>query len=188
MLCIDIKALKTSHKVQKAVDLVDLLKNHTKYYDSVEEALEDDYAPLDFSVSVRSMYTNKVMQIENDGKKYYVNLSNIQPFIHKGYDLIMYLASIGFMNCVDYKSGFDELMTRHSQFDVIGLYNPDPLLINPIIYSHIIISDEGIKELPKYLNSNVEIVPISVMNENRAGNIPALLDTIIEVKGEDKDE
>lgn len=189
ILCVDTKALKTSATVQKDLDLEDLLKNHTKYYDTEEEALNDRYMPLDFSVSVRSIYSNLVMQTnKKEGKRYYINLSQIQPFIHKGYDLIMYLASIGLMNNIDYDTGFDELMTRHSQFSVIGLYYPVGGIINPIIYSHIIMSDEGMKELNKYLNPNVEIVPISVMNENREGNLPALLDTLIEVKGGKENE
>lgn len=191
ILCIDTKVLKTSAEVQKDIDIEDLLNNHTKYYDSTEESFKDDFAPLDFCVTTRSIYTNLVMQIEEDGKpKYYKNLSQIQPFIHKGYDLVMYLASIGLMHNIDYKFGFDELMTKHSQFNIIGLYNPEPSIINPIIYSHIIISDEGVKEMPEYLNSNVEFVPISVMNENRelGCNATALLDTIIEVKEENKDE
>lgn len=189
ILCIDINALKTSQEVQKDVDLEDLLNNHTKYFDSEEEALKADYAPLNFSVSTRSVYTNLVMQTtDSDGKKYYTNLTQIQPFIHKGYDLIMYLASIGLMHNISYSAGFDEVMVKHSCIKIIGLYNPDPRVVNPIIYSHIIIEDGRVDKFSEYLNDNVELVPISVMNENRAGNIPALLDTLIEVKGEKTDE
>lgn len=191
ILCVDIKALKTSEKVQKDIDLEDLLLNHTKYYDSTEEAFKDEFVPLDFCVTTRSVYTNLVMQIEEDGKpKYYKNLSEIQPFIHKGIDLVMYLTSIGLMHCIDYKLGFDELMTKHSQFQPVGIYNPEPNIINPIIYSHIILSDEGAEDMKDYLKSNVEFVLINDMNKNRelGCNLPALLDTIIEVEEEKKDE
>ena len=187
ILCVDIKALPKSPEVQKDVNLEALLNNDTKYYDSVEEALKDKYVPLDFSVSVRSIYSNLVLETDMGEKKtYYTNLTQVQPFIHKGYDLIMYLTSIGLMHNVDYKLGFDELMTKHSQFVPIGIYNPDPLLLNPIIYSHIIISDEGIKELPNYLKEDRKLVHISEINE--LGNIPALLRTLIEVKEETPDE
>lgn len=187
ILCVDTTALKSSPDVQKDVNLEDLLNNHTKYYDSVEEALEDNYVPLDFSVTVRSIYSNLVLQIDSgEQKRYYVNLTNVQPFVHKGYDLVMYLTSIGLMHNVDYKLGFDELMMKHSQFVPMGLYNPDTLLLNPIIYSHVLISDEGIKELPKYLKGDRELVHVKDMKE--LGNIPALLRTIIEVKEETKDE
>lgn len=192
ILCVDTKALKTSKSVQKDIDLEDLLSNHTKYYDSVEEAFKDDFAPLDFCITTRSMYSNLVMQIteEEHPPVYYKNLSQIQPFVHSGYDLIMYLSSIALMHSIDYKLGFDELMCKHSQFQLIGIYNPDPAIFNPVIYSHIVLSDEGAEEMKDYLKSNVEFVPISVMNENRelGGNLTALLDTIIEVKEENKDE
>lgn len=188
MLCVESKSLKTSKEVQKDVDLEDIIINHTKYYDSVEEALKDKYVPLDFSVSVRSLYSNLVLEIDKgDRTLYYTNLTNIQPFVHKGYDLIMYLASIGVMNSVNYKNGFDELMTQHSQFMPIGLYNPEPFILNPIIYSHVLISDEGAKELPKYLKSGSRLVDINTMMNNKKGNISAMLDTIIEVDKEEKE-
>lgn len=178
-------SLKTAENVQKDVNLEDILNNHTKYYDSVEEALRDKYVPLDFSVSVRTMHSNLVLQIDKSvGKRYYTNLTNIQPFVHKGYDLIMYLTSIGIMHSVDYQLGFDDLMMKHSQFMPIGLYNPDSAVVNPIIYSHVIISDEGAKELPKYLKSGCELIPISEMN--KTWSISALVDTLIEVKEEKK--
>lgn len=187
ILCVDIKSLKASPDVQRDVNLEDILNNHTKYYNSMDEALEDNYVPLDFSVSIRSMYSNFVVEIDkSEEKRYYTNLTEIQPFVHKGYDLIMYLTSIGVMHNVDYKIGFDELMVKHSQFVPIGLYNPDTLLLNPIIYSHIIMSDEGIKELTKYLKSDRTIVPISEIQEK--GNIPALLKTLIIVKEEETNE
>lgn len=189
ILCIDTRALKTSPDVQKDVNLEDLMLKHTKYYDTAEDALKDKYVPLDFSVSVRSLYSNLVLQIDaGEQKRYYTNLTNVQQFVHKGYDLIMYLTSIGLMHSVDYRLGFDELMMKHSQFMPIGLYNPDSAILNPIMYSHVIVSDEGAEQLPQYLKSDRGLVHISTMNECRAGNIPALLDTIIEVKEDSKDE
>lgn len=187
ILCVDVKALKSSPDIQKDVNLEDLINNHTKYYYTVEEALKDNYVPLDFSVSVRSIYSNLVLEItKGEEKRYYTNLTNVQPFVHKGYDLIMYLTSIGLMHSIDYKLGFDELMMKHSQFVPMGIYNPDTLLLNPIIYSHVIISDEGIIELPKYLKTDRQLVHISEVREK--GNIPALLRTLIELKEENKDE
>lgn len=187
ILCIDTKVLKTSPDVQKDVNLEDLINNHTKYYDNVEDALNDNYVPLDFSVSVRSSYSNLVLQINSgEQKRYYTNLTNIQPFVHKGYNLIMYLTSIGLMHSIDYKLGFDDLMMKHSQFVPIGVYNPDTLLLNPIIYSHIILSDDGAKELPKYLKGDRLLVSLSEIDDR--GNIPALLRTLIEVKEVAKDE
>lgn len=181
ILCVDITALKTSPDVQRDVNLEDILNNHTKYYDTEVEAQKDHHVPLNFCVSVRSMYSNLVLQT-NTGldKKYYTNLTVKQPFVHKGYDLIMYLSSIGLMHCIDYRLGFDDLMMKHSQFCPIGLYNSNMPYTSPIIYSHIIISDEGAEELKNYLKSDRELVFID--NIEPRGNIPALLNTFIEVK------
>lgn len=192
ILCVDTKALKTSAEVQTNVKLEDIINNHTKYYNSVEEALKDNYVPLDFSVSIRTLYSNLVVEIDaktedgNDKKMYYTNMSQVQQFIHKGYDLIMYLTSIGVMMNVNYSLGFDEVMLEHSQFVPIGLYNPDPTIINPIIYSHILISDVGAKEFDKYLKKGRRFLPISDMKKE--GNLYALLDTLIITKEEDIDE
>lgn len=189
ILCVDINALKTAPHIQRDVNLEDILNNHTKYYESVEEALKDHYEPLDFCISIRSMYSNLVVQVNVEGgKRYYTNLTNVQPFVHKGYDLIMFLTSIGLMHNVEYADGFDDLMMKHSQFCPIGLLNPLISVHNPIIYSHVIISDEGMEELKKYLKSDRELVTISEMNKHRDGNLHALLDTLIEVKEEKKDE
>lgn len=181
ILCINTEHLKTSPEVQKDINLEDLMNNHTKYYDSVEDALKDHYVPLDFSVSVRSMYSNLVLEIDKgEEKRYYTNLTNVEQFIHKGYDLIMYLASIGVLSSVNYSLGFDEIMVKHSQFSPIGLYNTDASLINPIIYTHIILSDEGAEDLKKYLKEGKQLVPISEIKSK--GNIKAMTDTLIEVK------
>lgn len=188
ILCVNLKALKPSDDVQKDVDLEDLLKNHTKYYDTEEQALDDNFVPLDFSVTVRSAYSNLVLEIDKgeDGKRYCTNLTKIQPFVHKGYDLIMYLASIGLMHNVEYKLGFDDLMAEHSQFMPMGIYNHGSLLLNPVIYSHIILTDEGAEEFPKYLKENCKLVPISDIDPK--GILPAFSRTLIEVKEEAKDE
>lgn len=189
ILCIDSTALKTSPDVQKDVNLGDLMTNHTKYYETVEEALKDKFVPLDFSVTVRSMYSNLVlMTTKESGNRFYTNLSQIERFVHKGYDLVMYLTSIGMMYNIDYKFGFDDLMMKHSQFQPIGIYNPNPSVVNPIVYSHIILSDEGAELLPNFLKGDRKLVPISTMKEFSEGNIQALLDTIIEVKEDKSDE
>lgn len=181
ILCIDTKSMQCSCEVQKNIKLEELLTKHTKFYDTEEEAVKDNYVPLDFAVSVRTIYTNKVMQIDTGAKfLYYTNLSHIEKYVHKGVDLIMYLASIGLMHNVDYRLGFDELMTKNSTFQCIGLYNPEPDVFNPIVYSHIIISDDCEKEFTSYLKEGRSLVPFSSMST--LGNIPALLDEFIELE------
>lgn len=189
ILCVNADTLKTSPEVQKDIDLEEILLKHTYYFDTAEEALKSHYVPLDFSVSVRSMYSNQVLQIDKQGQfRYYTNLTNVQEFPHRGYDLVMYLTSIGLMHSIDYKLGFDDVMMKHSQFMPIGIYNPDPSVVNPIVYSHVIMSDEGAELLKPFLKGDRNLVDISVMKTMCEGNIRALLDTIIEVKEEQKDE
>ena len=181
ILCVDTQHLNTSDKVQKDINLEELLKDHTKYFYTVEEALEENYVPLDVSTAIRSMYSNLVVERDTaDGNKYYVNSTNIDKFVHKGYDLLMYLTSIGVMHCVDYKKGFDDVMLQHSQFCPIGIYNPDPSLINPIIIVHIVLSDEGAEQLKDYLKLGIKLVPIRHIFYDR--NLKALLDELVEVK------
>lgn len=186
ILCINSNSIKNSPEVQRNVNLEDLLLNHTKYFDSVADALKEGYVPLDFCVSIRSMYSNLVVQSKKEDQfRYYTNMINVQEFPHKGYDLLMYLSSIALMHNVDYKLGFDELMMKHSQFSPIGILKfPD--LVNPLMYSHIIISDEGVEELKKYLKEDRELVPIKDIKPE--GNLVALLNTLIEVKEEDHNE
>lgn len=188
ILCVDAKALKTSKEVQKAVNLEEIINDHTKYYESVEEALKDNFVPLDFCVSIRSMYDNSVVQTtKEDGVKIpYTNVTNIQPLPHKGYDLIMFVASTCVLSNINYKDGFDELMFKHSQFVPMGLYNIDPRVLNPVIYTHIIMSDEGMKELAQYLKEGREIVNISDLQKE--GSLYAFLNTLVEVKEVKEDE
>lgn len=188
IICVDINAVeKDPMHVQKDAKIEEILKDHTKYFSSVEEAYAEDYMPIDFCVCVRSMYDNTVLSIETDGKTlYYQNMTNTPLVPHKGYDLVMYMTSIGVLHFVDYADGFDELMMKHSQFDCIGLYNPAPELLNPIVVSHVIMSDEGMKELEKYFKKGVSAVPIESMSV--IGNLKPILDTLIIVKEENKDE
>lgn len=183
ILCVDTTSLGMSVTVQKDVNVLDLLTKHTKYFEDWQSARKENYVPLDFCVSVRTLYTNQVLESDKGDKKlYYVNMSQVQEMPHKGFDLVMYLGSIALLNCIDYNAGFDDLMMKHSQFQPIGLYCLDPFILNPIIYSHILISDEGAEEFKKYLKGDRKLVSIDTMRQNTSGNIKALLDTIIKVK------
>lgn len=185
ILCVDTRKLNTAPYVQKDVKLEDIVLNHTKYYDTAEEAEKDLYVPLDFSVSVRTVCTNLALQIkEKDKYLYYINHTNVDRFIHKGYDLIMYLSAIGLLSYVDYSYAFDEMMLKYSTLQPIGLYNPDAGFINPIVYSHVIIADEAVDTLKTFLKPEVELVSLDTMRQRKEGNLTALIDTLIDVKGE----
>lgn len=179
ILCVDTRSLDTAPYVQKDIDLGDILLNHTKYYESAAEAEKDLYVPLDFSTSVRTVYTNKVLQIkEGDKYFYYVNHTNVGQFVHKGYDLVMYLSAIGLMSYVDYSYAFDETMLKYSEQKPMGIYNPDPGFFNPIVYSHIIIADEAEEQFKTFLKSGVDLVTFDVMEHRKRDSLTALLDTL----------
>lgn len=183
ILCVDASKIKEEEDVQRSIDLGDVVLNRTKYFESADEAVKEKYVPLDFCVGVRTVYSNKVAEIEQDGAfKYYVNYTNVEKFIHEGNDLIMYLAALGLMQYVDYSYAVDDFMVKHSTIQQIGLYNPNAGVINPIVYSHIIIEDSAVEQFNTLAKTGVKFVPITDMK--REGNIPALLDKYVIVKGE----
>lgn len=183
MLCVDSKVLVKGDKVQKDIPLEDILINHTKHYVDAETAFKDRYVPLDFSVCVRSSYTNKVLGVKNDDNTlYYVNMTGVPEVVHKGYDLVMYMSSLGILHLVNYDREFDAVMSEHSCFNCIGLLNPFPEFMNPIIVSHIIMTDKGFDMLHKFLNPNVVVSDISFVRSHSEGNIKPILDTLVEVK------
>lgn len=200
ILCVDTRKLNTAPHVQKDLKLADIVLNHTKYYDTAADAEKERYVPLDFAVSVRTVYTNKVLQIRDNTKdheghdqfSYYVNHTKVGQFVHKGYDLIMYLSAIGLMSFVEYSYAFDEMMLKHSVLQPVGLYNPDHGFFNPIVYSHIIIADEAEDTLKTFLKPEAELVTLDHMRATKKSgyspSISAMLDTLITVekKGEQK--
>lgn len=188
LLCVEKSALKFDDlAIQKDAKLQDIFDNHVKYYPSTEEAYKDNFVPLDFCVCVRSVYTNKVLAFnkENGDKIYYQNMSGVPQVQHKGYDLIMYMTSIGMMHYVDYAKGFDEFMLNYSDFVCMGLYNSSADYINPIIVSHVIIKDEGFDSLNKFLKPEVSVEDIASINPK--GNLKPLLDSLVILESENVD-
>lgn len=196
ILCVDRSKIDVEPYVQRKVDLEDIMLNCTKYFNDTTEALKHGYVPLDFSTSVRTVHSNLVLQhdVDEGEVRYYTNLSSIPEHVHKGYDLIMFLSSLALMFRVDYKAGFDELMVKNSQFHPIGIYNPDPDVFNPIVYSYVVLKDDCVEEFSKYLKDNSRLVPIqSIKNptEDRFvvdSNIKALIDTLILIKPKEENE
>lgn len=99
-------------------------------------------------------------------------------FPHKGLDLVMYLSSVALFSIVEYKKGFDDLML-HSEFQSIGVYNPDPTVVNPIIYSHIYIDDNWEKDFEKYMNDCSAWYDIESVKKHYPMNLKAFIDTLI---------
>ena len=186
LLCVEKQALKSDDfNIQKDVNLQEILLSHTKFYPTTEEAYKDDFVPLDFCVCVRSVYSNKVLAFnkENGDKIYYQNMSGVPPVVHKGYDLVMYMTSIGMMHYVNYSKGFDEFMLNFSDFICLGLFNSSSDYINPIVVSHVVIKDEGLELLEPFLKPEVSIEDIASMKPK--GNLKPLLDSLVLLEGEE---
>ena len=188
---VEMNALKVSDSVQRDIDLEDILLNHTRFYDDKERALKDGFIPLQFATTVRTVFSNRVVGVKDNTKsktpRYYINLSRVEMFPHKGLDLVMYLSSVALFNIVEYKKGFDDLML-HSEFQSIGIYNPDPKMFDPIIYSHIYIDDSWEKDFEKYMNERSKWYDIDSVKKHYPLNLKALIDTLIITTSEKEED
>ena len=45
ILCVDTSVLAMKREVERDIDLEDLLNNHTQYFETQEQALEEGYVP-----------------------------------------------------------------------------------------------------------------------------------------------
>lgn len=185
MLCVNLSALPVDpQNVQRAVDIEDIINTHTRPFADKGNALTLNYAPLTFGVSVRSMYDNTVVGRKlRDDTIYLHAITDVGDFPHKGYDLVMYVSSLVILNMCVFSPELEKVMTQHSQFQTIGLYNPDPGMLNPTIYSHVIMSDEGMKLFAQHLKP--EYVVDNIAEMKLPGNRKPIIDTIFEVKKEE---
>ena len=187
-LFIDRSVLKVDNtNVQSSINLEDLLMNHTEYFENAFEK-SVNYDSLYFCVSVRSMYSNRVLELNADEKKiYYFTASDFPRTIHRGYDLVMYLASVCLLQHVNLGSekdaiAFNDIMAKESTFQPIGIYVSD--LLAPIVYSQIILTDSGFDKMIPYLKENVKAVRIEDMKTE--GNVPSLVSKLVCVERHDE--
>ena len=186
ILCIDATKIPRSKTVQKP-KLEGLLLNHTKFYDSAEESMKDLYVPLDFAIAIRTD-ADKILQITDDkGTYYFPRLSNIQRYIHKGYDLVMFLSSLMILENVDYSLKYEELMVKYSAFIPVGIYNPFPEVINPVILSNIIIAEDGLEEFCQILKDGRKFVTFNEASDIVDDSVRPLFDATM-CKKEEEDE
>ena len=181
--CLKKDLLKQNIRVQKNVKLDKVLES-LKYFDTREEAYKEDYVPVCFVTAVRTTYSNLVVEHEVDhlGQKNYVSLNLSQVLPHKGYDLMMFMSSLAVAKIIDCTKQENHKLMFNSQFMPIGIYNPDPGICDPVIYCHVIISDDNSESLSKSLLPGNRLVPITRMTTE--GNLRPLLNEIILVKEE----
>lgn len=181
--CLKKDLLKQNIRVQKNVKL-DKVLNDLKYFDTREEAYKEDYVPVCFVTAVRTAYSNLVVEHEVDhlGQRNYVSLNLSQVLPHKGYDLMMFMSSLAVAKMIDCTKPENQRLMFSSQFSPIGVYNPDPGICDPVIYSHIVINDDKVEDLRASLLPGNKLVSIQDMNTK--GNLKELLNELIIVKEE----
>ena len=190
MLCIRKGLLKESPDMQKDVKIGELLSDdNIRCYDDRGIALKEGYIPFHVSVIVRSAYSNKVLEETKDNKdiRYYQTVTYDYPTIHRGYDLLMYLSSMVILIVTKYSPQVDEVMMK-SQFDVLGLYNPDMDLIDPIINTQVILKDDTVEKFEEYLkNDSYKMVDIKDMNLVGSSNILEIIRQIVIVESKEEE-
>lgn len=182
VLCVKKSDMEMSVDLQKD-NLVDVLTG-AKYFE--EKEIPEDYVPLDFAITIRSTYTNKVVlctHSDSNSERCFFNLTNIPYVIHKGFDLVMFISSIAVMKmCDQTKAPLVANVMMKSKFDIIGLLNLDPEVFNPIVYSHVILEDDTVEVFESLLAEGFRIVPISDLPEHE--NFRAFKESLILCKNE----
>lgn len=180
--CLKKDLLKQNLKVQKSIELERVLDD-LKYFNTREEAYAEECVPVCFVTAVRTAYTNLVVEHETEhGSRNYVSLNLGQVLPHKGYDLVTYMSSLAVAKLVDCTNHESQRLMFNSQFIPIGLYNPDPGVCDPVIYSYVVVNDDKVETLRELLLPGNRLVPIESMNTQ--GNLKELLNELIVVKEE----
>ena len=178
--CVDTNLLNKSKEIQKDINVEKIISS-IKYFESKEVALKDGFVPLCFATTVRTNYSNLVVQHNHKGfNKYYVTLHITDPIPHKGYDLVMFMSSVAISKLMDCTQQNTQKLMFNSQFIPLGLYNPDPSICDPILYSQVVVHDDMRNELEYALLEGNTLVPIC--NIDTLGNFTKLVDEIIIVK------
>lgn len=174
--------------------LIKHLFNNAMYEEGTNPTYDDEGKPATLpvheAVIVRTAYSNKVLVHEpGDGKSspYIISVIGSSPLVPKPspYHLDFLLETTAaslFMSCVpgiplnDY--GVRKCLGS-GVFQVLGLYNPDPCICDPVIVVCMIFSDDAEGVFSKYLCEGHFFAPISsIMGK---GLIKAILDQIVEV-------
>ena len=170
-------------EVDKKFKVEDMLEN-CKYFNSSLEALKEGYLPVTIGVSIRTTFTNKVVEFEKDC---YVKTAS--DVFDDRYDLDLYnlIEKIGKITfgCLKHNFKVGMFMVEYSFLDVIGLYHEEGS-DEVILLAHVIISDTGLSVLEENLKEGVNLVNISDMSY--ANGNPDLLAILVEVKDDEYSE
>lgn len=193
ILCVKKSDLVKAPNLQKDNDTINKVFTGMTYIEETE--IPEDYVPLDIAITIRSAYTNKVVLCTHDDstkERCFLNTTKIPEVIHRGYDLIMFISSIAVMKMCD-QTRANEVgsVMMHSKFDFLGMLNLDHDIVNPILYSHVILEDCTVEAFEPLLSTGFRMIPISELPEH--GNFKAFKESLIicnitAVEGGKKDE
>ena len=167
-------------EIDNKVKIEDMLEN-SKYFNSSLEALKEGYLPVTIGVSIRTTFTNKVVEFEKDC---YVKTAS--DVFDDRYDLDLYnlIEKIGKITfgCLKHNFKVGMFMVEYSFLNVIGLYHEEGS-DEVILLAHVIISDTGLSVLEENLKEGVKLVNIRDMSY-ASNDSPVLLSTLVEVNDE----
>ena len=184
IIALDPKNFKVLAKeVDKKFKVEEMLEN-CKYFNNSSEAIEEGYLPITLGISIRTTFTNKVVEFERDC---YVKTAS--DVFDDRYDLDLYnlIEKIGKITfgCLKHNFKVGMFMVEYSFLDVIGLYHEEGS-DEVILLAHVIISDTGLSVLEENLKEGVKLVNISDMSY--ANDNSNLLATLVEVKDDECSE
>ena len=182
--CVKNDILKVSSDVQRDIDIIEILNSAKLVMGTEEELRKQGYAFLHFATTFRTVYTNEVVLHKNKRKdwKSYVLMDVTTPLPHKGLDLVMYLSACSVFLVASYKNGLTDELLMHTEHQCIGLYNPSPDFVDPVIYSHVYLDDSSLNTFSRCLTKGNMFVPISTLSEEDAFDKTLI---IVEKKEED---
>ena len=172
ILAIKKSSISIKPYVQQEIDLERLIIKETKFFDNEEYAKKEGYVPLYVLVSVRTIYTNKVVEIKHDyGVRYYSTNGlddslGVDPI--EGYNYL-YKAMCNPMMRLLNKAKDDDYIFKlfvamNSQPLVMGLYYASGNYF-PIIYAQVIFNDVGVNNLGNYVEGDCRLIDIKDMKK-----------------------
>lgn len=188
ILCIDTDKIGRDNKLQKNLKLGNILVENTDYFSDFE-GVDKKWRPLKFATTVRSIHSNKIIcqDVPKENRTiYYHTYGSVDRFIHKGYDLVMFLSSMSIMEMLSDsadKAELNDVMFGHSIFKCQGIYfNAE--IVDPVVFSIVYIEDDAFDSFftPIALKDNWRVEDIAKMKEDSHGNIQALIEDIVLVE------
>ena len=192
ILCVKSSMITRKNEVQKKIKLENII-NSCKYFPA--GSVGEGYVPLTLGITIRDKTTNRVLvkRVEKDNiKRTFIYLNDITPVPHVGYDLIMFLSSVGVTGLIKNKDNmmvaFSSVMSE-SVFDVNGLLwmerntEPNCILLDPMVMTTIYVNADNFS---KYIVDDWKFERISEVKEE-SGFIKCIIDDLVEIK-EDNNE